>query len=249
MGITFAVLLVRDAHNNFAFATGTTREKGGFKLIGTVCSNDEKFSLAIIENSKDNNQSVYRRGSQLPDGAKIKSIFPDHILVEKGGQKKVITITGGSDFNQKELISSGYQKISSNEWIVNPNRLFKSAMDVATLCGDLEVEKAIEGFEIKDIGDNAILEKLGLQEGDILKELNGNKFDSLYAALDYLWYLEDGESVNIKIIRNKTEQSLVFYPNYDELPSYVESGSITPRRISSMLTAKHEYAVTNVVFK
>jgi type II secretion system protein C len=222
-------------------------ETFGIKLVGTICTSDEKTSLAIIESKK--HQSIYHKGSQLPNGAKIKSIFPDHILVEKSGKKKMLKITSGSGFDSKELGSKGYQKVAANEWIVNPKKLFKSVGDIARLCGDLDMGKTKEGLRIEDISDNELLKELGVRKGDILRKVNGKEFDSLYDALEYIWNLKESEPLNIKILRDANEQTLVFHPNYDQLPDYVKSGSVTPRKITGMLTAKHEYKITNIMYK
>lgn len=220
-----------------------------FKLVGTVCSDDRKLNLAIIESSEAMAQAVYHIGSKLPNGAKIKSIFTDHVLLERDAEKKVLKITGGSGFDQEELNSKGYQKISSNKWIVNPNKLFKSIEDIAKLCRDIKIKKMGEGFLIDYLGDNEFLKELGIQEGDIIRKTNGRGFDSLYDALEYIWNLEDDSSLNIEIARNDDEYNLELYPSYAQQPSYVETGSITPQRINSMLKAEHVFKRANVVYK
>jgi type II secretion system protein C len=219
------------------------------KLIGTVCSTEKKTNLAIIENSNNNYQSIHYQGSEITNGAKIKSIFPDHVFLEKDGKKIMLKISGGSEFNQKELHSKGYQKILANEWAINPNKLFKDLGDIAKLCDDLEIEKTKNGFEITDIADNEFLKDLGLQEGDILKDINGREFDNLYDAVNYMWNMENDTRFDINIVRNEEEQTLVFHSHFDHLPSYVETGAVTPQKITGLLTVRHEYTITNIIYK
>jgi len=223
--------------------------KKDIKLIGTICTNDEKLNLAIIENNENKFQSVYSKDSLLPHGERIKGIFSDHILLEKEGENIILKISKGSGFDPNDLYSDGYQKLSSNEWIVNPNKLFKSVKEIARLCGELEINKEKEGFKIDEIGDNDFLKDLGLLEGDILTGVNGEKFDSLYDAINYIWNLKDDSKLSIEFMRNNSKNTLVFYPNYDQLPDYVKTGVINSKKITSMLQAKHKYTVIKVVYK
>lgn len=220
-------------------------------LVGTICSGNKKLNLAVIEDTKNKVQSVFRTGSKLSNGAIIKEIFPDHILVEKNKKTKAIKITGGSAMQSShDLQTKGYQKISPSQWIVDPNKLFKSFLDVAKLCGDLKIAKFVDGFLIKSIGNNEFLKALGLKAGDIITKANNNKFENLYAALEYLWDMEDDSSLEFEISpRNGDKKNLEIYPVYDQLPGYFTSSTFNPQRTYSMLKAKHSYVMSNIVYK
>ncbi|MBI5789506.1 MAG: hypothetical protein HZA78_11710 [Candidatus Schekmanbacteria bacterium] len=217
-------------------------------LVGTICSNDKKLNMAIIENKKI--QAVYREGSKLPDGGTIKGIFSDHVSVEKEKQTKIIKITGGSPakqdkpiFDRSQFKAKGYQKIASDKFIIDPNKIFKSLKEVSQLSIDLKTKKTADGFLIESTGGNKLVTDLGIQAGDVISKVNNHKFDSVYDAIDYIWDMGNDSMLNFEIARGGVKKNIEIFPYQPG------SNNNTNSRKETHTKAKHEYVMNNMVYR
>jgi general secretion pathway protein C len=75
-----------------------------------------------------------------------------------------------------------------------------------------EVKKKgkINGFLITRIKPGTIFSKLGLKEGDIIKELNNNKIKSYAEAFKIYYKIDRMRALKITILRNKVQKDIEY---------------------------------------
>jgi hypothetical protein len=69
---------------------------------------------------------------------------------------------------------------------------------------------AIDGYEITRITPGGIVEKLGLQNGDVLLEFNGQKLDSLSAVTGLLWQAQSLDGGKLTALRDGTKVTFIY---------------------------------------
>jgi hypothetical protein len=71
-------------------------------------------------------------------------------------------------------------------------------------------QRTIEGFEIGRIREASVVEQVGLKNGDVILELNGQKLDSLASALLLLGQARTIPQVTLTVLRNGQRMTFVF---------------------------------------
>jgi general secretion pathway protein C len=221
--------------------------RNNIKLVGTVTSDNRQFNLAIIEDRSKRCLAVYSEGSRLPDGSTITRIFSNHIILEKNGAENTLKITVGSGFDH-EVASKGYKQVSATEWIVSPDKLYKSIGESAGICWQTRITSSETGLKIAKLPADSLLSKLGLLEGDIIKNIDGYAFDKIYAALNYLWNLKGDSAIKIAIVRSGHRLQLTYHPYANPAQKYVKTSTFTPHALSNMLSLRHNYTRNKIRF-
>lgn len=184
-------------------------------LLGTVAG--LKQPLALIRSGSEN--TILHLGDTLPDGGKViaiarqllklrypdgseQTILPPEIPSEEGAASAPATspaIRGGSD-NRFAITRAEAEKARSNL-----GELMKQArMEPHVVNGKTD------GFEVKMIRPNTIFTALGLQVGDIVKEVNGLALDSPEKALQIFQQLREAQHIVVAVVRNNAPLSLEY---------------------------------------
>lgn len=184
-------------------------------LLGTVAGLTRP--LALIRNGSEN--AILHLGDILPDGGKViaiarqllklrypdgseQTILPPEIPGEEGAASAPATnpaIRGGSD-NRFAITRAEAEKARSNL-----GELMKQArMEPHVVNGKTD------GFVVRMIKPNTIFTALGLQVGDIVKEVNGLALDSPEKALQIFQQLREAQHIVVAVVRNDAPLSLEY---------------------------------------
>ena len=87
--------------------------------------------------------------------------------------------------------------------------------DIYKNIGIKEIKKGkdLEGFSISFIRKGSPFEKLGIQRGDIIKAINGQKIDSYNAAFEVYKNISNIDNLTLVIQRGKEEMELEYEVN------------------------------------
>ena len=69
----------------------------------------------------------------------------------------------------------------------------------------LDAQQNIRGFQLWDIEKGSIYEKSGLQDGDIIKEINGTALDSIAGSISLLKSLKGADQIEVLLERGGNE--------------------------------------------
>jgi len=70
--------------------------------------------------------------------------------------------------------------------------------------------KEIEGFELSRIKEAGIVEQLGLKNGDVILEVNGEPLDGLATVMRLLGQIQNESQVKMTVLRNGQKMKFVF---------------------------------------
>lgn len=71
-------------------------------------------------------------------------------------------------------------------------------------------QRSIEGFEVSRIRKASVVEQLGLQNGDVILELNGQKLDSLASVIQLFSQARNMPQAKMTVLRNGQRMTFVF---------------------------------------
>jgi len=186
-----------------------------YKLVGTVVSQIEKYSLAILIDNSTNTTGVYSIGDQLQD-AVITSIERKRMYYKRGKRIEYLDI----DEEAKDKVAKfqpapavpppssgeGISKIADGKYVVAQSELEKTLTNLndvamqARIVPNFDGGKA-NGFKIFNIKSNSIYEKIGLKNGDVIQKINGFEINSPDKAFEVYQKLKDSKAINLEINR------------------------------------------------
>ena len=185
-------------------------------LLGTIAGGNRPIALIRIGNEN----SVLHLNDSLADGSKViaiarqllklrypdgseEIILPPEIPGEEGGAS-VPTAT-----------SPAIRGTSDNRFAISRAEVEKARSNLGELMKQARMEPHVvngktDGFEVKMLRPNTIFTSLGLQKGDIIKEVNGLALDSPEKALQIFQQLREAQHIVVAVVRNNAPMSLEY---------------------------------------
>ncbi len=193
------------------------------KLIGTVVSDVEKFSFAVIMDTGTNETGIYRVNDMILNEAKILKIERSRVIIFRNGVQESLVVY------EDEFTSSG-QKIAllpevtpsfdvreagSNRYVISREEVERSTQNLgklmteARLVPNLQGGK-INGYKIFAIKPDSLYTKIGLQNGDIIYKVNGIDISDPEKAFQLFQQLKNERYFQVEILRNNQSQTLTY---------------------------------------
>jgi general secretion pathway protein C len=191
-------------------------EAVNFKLIGTV--EGEVFAGAVIEDATG--QAFYRIQQKLSDGSQIVKVLRDRVTLRRADgssatlqivdETKIVAMvkpTGGG---------SGVRKLSDNKFAVDQREIAASTENMSQLLTQARALPYVEqgktvGFRISEIVPGSLYEKIGLQNGDVIRKINSQDVDDPGKFFQLYQGLKEERNISIDVMRGGQRQTF----NYD----------------------------------
>ena len=173
-----------------------------FDLKGTVACNSS-FGFIFIEERDTHKQKLYRLGDMIGSAKLIKITRNTATLRSEGREitlKVKATLEGPLLPNSPG--SATPRSMTLSKKIVNENLSdLKSIMSQAVVRPFLN-EGVQEGLIISNIAPNSLYEKMGLQNGDIIIDVNNKRMQSADNLLQTANLMQSGSSIAVNVKRN-----------------------------------------------
>ena len=189
------------------------------KLMGVVVGNRRGVS-AIIEDLASKRQDFYRLHDHIPDIGQIHEIRSDGILIRQGALEEFLELSTGqpdkvampqvASTGRAGAVTSGtirkvLDRREVDQAMNNLPKLLSQARAVPVLANG-----AITGFRLDYIAPASFYEKIGLQYGDTLKQVNGVEIKDPSTMLSLFQQLRNERSVKLDVLRNNQPTTMMF---------------------------------------
>jgi len=194
--------------------SGVKRASTKWELIGTVAGSD---ALAILSDGKE----TYPRPlhGELPDGTKIGAIERNRVTLEfADGSFLVLEAQKGKPLaaagSRAALTPSSVatqtgaqiESLDENRWLIPAEVAENARGNVGDLLKQAQAVPYLEngqttGFQLRMIQAGSLIAQLGLQKGDILREVNGLPLNSPEKALQVFGQLRQASQISIGLER------------------------------------------------
>jgi general secretion pathway protein C len=194
-----------------------------FKLLGVYYSSDPKFSSAIISDERGD-ADVYSVGMALARGAKLSSIEPTRVVIQRGESFEKVELPqeadaggGGAAPNRmaarpaparreppagsqtaqlQDVLNSAPQPLTE---LIRPQPVFADGKQL--------------GYRVYPGRNRQQFTKLGLKPGDLVTQINGAPLDDPARGLEIFKVLEEGSQVSVTVERDGQPQTIVLDSN------------------------------------
>ncbi len=199
-------------------ATGPVRSSLRVKLLGTLVANDAQWSFASIQDMETQRARSLMVGDDLM-GTRILSIERERVIVAANGREEFIdggeaaalatpapTLTRPTPAASPGP-ESGIRAVSEHSYEVPETELQQALARLDVLSTQARVVPAIEdgkpaGFKLAAIRPGSLYTKIGLQNGDVLKRINGLSLDSPERMLEAFTKLREAKHIELDIGRS-----------------------------------------------
>ncbi|MBC2704559.1 type II secretion system protein N [Desulfobacula sp.] len=173
-------------------------------LWGTVTGDSDVY--AVIEDKKMRKQSLYEEGDSI-QGAKIKKILRHKVILTYQGEDQILKM------------ETDRKKTALSKLPVIKPLMYDSLDDMSALRKQVKfrphfTEGEPDGLMVYGIRSNSVFRRVGLRNGDIIKDVNGIPIISAGDASSLFSEIEDTGNARITLLRKGKVKELV-YPAED----------------------------------
>lgn len=197
-------------------------------LKGTIIAGSYG-SFAIIEDLSSRRQGLYRVGDKILDG-EIIAIYRKQIILKRENRKEMMCISGEDNLSKllrkKEngevakdaerensllIFQEGQVSKSEEEMGENKGGVLNDKMN--DILGNYNISPYLvggrqEGYSLSEVSQDSPLFKLGVREGDIIKEVNGVAIDSPGKIIQAYLFSKEKQQVEVVIEREGQREVL-----------------------------------------
>jgi type II secretory pathway component PulC len=192
------------------------------QLVGAIVS--ARGGVALVKNRETNEVKAFKTGEDVFKIGTLLSVDRQQmILVENDGHMTMISNKLGGMTGRtapKVLVSTvdkhieeGFQRIGTKIEVDGryrdrlireelPNILMQASSEPVVINGE------ITGFRIFQFDQNSIFHKLGLQDGDVVREINGIPLNNVARTIQFLNGLREENQVQVNVLRNGSPVAL-----------------------------------------
>jgi general secretion pathway protein C len=185
-------------------------------LVGTIVVNDQSRSVAAIFLKQDKKVEPFVIGDVILSRASVHSIARRKVLFKElaTGEFEYIEMKS-EDIPQRagaQPSASGIKQLGDGRVLVERQELNKSLADISSLLTQARAVPHFEGgkiagFKLLEIQPGSLYEKLGAQNGDIIKSVNGVEIKDPATAMGLFQRLQTTNKLDFVINRGGQEQN------------------------------------------
>lgn len=189
-------------------------------LRGALASEDKEHARAIIADS-GGKEEQYAIGDTVPGNAELSEIFPDRVILQRAGRYETLrlpTDSGPAGFSSASLTARSMPAARAAQVQSPADRLRALRSQLKTSPRSLygmiratpreDESGKIFGYVVAPGNDPELFNQLGLQDGDVVTEVNSLSMSDPASGAAALKSLQSGEQVVVKLLRNGVEQTV-----------------------------------------
>lgn len=195
-----------------------TRSSLRVSLIGTMVANRAEWSLATLRDENSREVGAYFPGDTIL-GAEILEIERLRVIVRNEGRKEYISldepgsgpppaapVATAPQAARAEPSDDSVQQIDDNNYEISREELDKQLSNLNQIATQARIVPSFKngvanGFKLFSIRPGSIYSKIGIQNGDVIRKLNGYEINSPDKALEVYGKLKESSKIEIELER------------------------------------------------
>jgi general secretion pathway protein C len=183
-------------------------------LVGTAIAHPAKYSLCQITNPDVNETQVYAIGDKY-QGARIYGVEKERVLLDHDGVNEYLDNSAAAPPNIGVVpmppagapsAASDVRQLSENQYVLAKSTLNGALADMSTLATQARIVPSFKngvsnGFKLFSIVPDSLYAKIGIQNGDVIRKINGYEMNSPDKALEIYQKLRDANRVEVELER------------------------------------------------
>jgi len=186
-------------------------------LVGTAIAEPRQYSLCQLINPDLSETQVYTIGDKY-QGARIYGIEKDRVLIDNSGVNEYIDNSASAPPNLGVMPlpqpvgvaqgggGEGVKQLSENQYVVARSEINNALTNLSDLATKARIVPSFKngvanGFKLFSIVPDSLYAKIGVQNGDVIRRINGYEMNSPDKALEIYQKLRDASRIEIELER------------------------------------------------
>jgi len=182
-------------------------------LVGTAIADPPRYSLCQITNPDLNETQVYGIGDKY-QGARIYQIEKERVLIDNDGKNEFIDNNAAAPPSLGAAVpmpppaagGEGVKQLSENQYVVAKSEINNALTNLSDLATKARIVPSFKngvanGFKLFSIVPDSLYAKIGIQNGDVIRRINGYEMNSPDKALEIYQKLRDANRIEIELER------------------------------------------------
>ena len=193
------------------------------KLLGTLVAADKYWSFASVQDMVTQRSQTYMVGDNI-QGAQVTDIQRERVIILNNGRKEFIDgnpgdgsapmpsyapppVAAAPSGPPNSGLGSGIRALNENEYEVPRAEIDRTLSNLNEVAMQARIVPAFkdgqaQGFKLFSIRPDSIYSKIGVQNGDVIRRINGFDLNSPEKALEVYSKLKEAPRIEIEIERN-----------------------------------------------
>lgn len=192
-------------------------------LKGVYSAEIQDDARAIIA-AAGSPEKTYAIGAQIPGGARLSEVYPDRVILERGGRYETLRLpreaSASAPISRRQSPNQNRATPVPDGGAADPGQVLrdyreKMAQNPAVLLDIARPEAYREGdtfvgFKLHPGNKRELFDQFGLQKGDVITEVNGIQLDNPGQGAAVLQAISEGDQLSLTVRRNGEDVSLAF---------------------------------------
>jgi general secretion pathway protein C len=193
------------------------------QLLGTIVGPADypEYSFAVIEDKVAKETSVYHVNDLVQNQARIIQIERNRVVIYRDGRQESLllfeqetpTVASSTSTSSKESGSVQVREVGEGTYEVSRQEFESATNNMGTLLTQARIvpnlsEGQVDGYKVFAIKKGSLYEKIGLQNGDVIKNINGINISSPEKALQLFQDLRNESAFAVELTRNGQPMTL-----------------------------------------
>jgi general secretion pathway protein C len=203
-------------------------------LVGVSTSSAGKPPYAIIADSSGQ-QNVYRLGETVPNAGKLVEVDKDRVIIDHNGKRIALelpkdempgpiqaaqplvppTEDASADNSDEEPYDPNVEDLGDNRYKIPRTTLDHSVGNLSQLLTQIRAIPNIQngktnGFALSEIEPGSVFDEMGLQEGDVLRSVNGQTITDPTQAMQMMTALRNASQITLQVLRDGQPTTLSY---------------------------------------
>ncbi|MBF5044912.1 general secretion pathway protein GspC [Aggregicoccus sp. 17bor-14] len=193
------------------------------KLLGTLVASQPQWSFASIQDMGTQRSQTYMVGDTV-QGAEVREIERERVIVLNNNRREYIDGQPGDGSSLPTntpvvapvavntaaptgTLGSGIRATSENDYEVPRPEIDNALNNLNNLAMQARIVPAFkdgqaQGFKLFSIRPDSLYSKIGVQNGDVIRRINGFEMNSPEKALEVYSKLKESSRIEIELERN-----------------------------------------------
>ena len=197
------------------------------KLLGTLLAGIPEWSIASIQDVVTQKTATYMIGDKV-QGAEVLEIERARVIILNANRREFIDGTAGdgsaavaviappaaivasaanTNAPASQALGAGIKSVTENEYEVPRAEIDKTLSNLNDVAMQARIVPAFkdgvaQGFKLFSIRPDSIYSRIGVQNGDVIRRINGYDLNSPEKALEIYSKLKEASRIDIELERN-----------------------------------------------
>lgn len=199
-------------------AVPCSEEKMPVEVVGTIFTGDPLTSFVSVRDPKVSENDTYKHGDVIIEyeDYEVHKVYRGNVEFRKGDQKICVALKGFADEKKAQVAGTGGAAMAGSVKPENVENLdFDSAfvqneigpgyaniLNSAKLIPEIEPSGNTAGFKIIAINSGSLFERMKLQNGDVITEVNGVSLRDATQGFKLYQALQEEREITVNLTRN-----------------------------------------------